>query len=376
MVFLYFSQGILYESGSIISQSLLLAILLINVVFFIKVILQKNKNSFIWLWTILYLLIVLGYLFCGDYGKPLFVSQLKAISIFMLSFYPFFYWSKIGVFNEKIIKKMIWFLLPLFIFAFFLSETALQTEKGRETVVNNSAYYFVSLMPFLYFLKNKNWSFILLIACILFLIMGAKRGALLAGSASSLLFIFFYLKQIKTKKTIKKIRILLGFVCLIIISIYFINDFLTQNDFILKRIEDNRSTRPQNYLALWNHWLNSQNHTNFLFGYGYFTTPTITPERVMAHNDWLEMLTDFGLVGVLIYLFTFLAFIFQIKKHDEILLKFVHTTIALCYLLISTFSMWVNNGSNIFYAIIMGYLIANINSSFKTQINDNNEEIN
>jgi hypothetical protein len=363
LIVIYFLQGSLYPIGSIISQGALSIILLINFGYLIKVNLKRRNPFFVKVWSSFIMFIVLTFGLTGDYFDPLFFGQLKNILFFMTSFFPIYYWTIKGLITKNTLLSFAIILLPVFSLAFYYSRINLIAELARENVVNNTSYYFVSIIPFLFFVKRPIFLWSLIFTVLAFLIVGAKRGSLIIGIISSCLVILYNLKYLQGIKLTSKVRNIFLLLVLIIFGINYFSEFIETNYYVFDRLEQNESKRPENYLALYNNWYNSNSVFNYLFGYGYFSSPLYTPEKVMAHNDWLEMLNDFGFFGILIYVLLFISFATLIKNQKNVQLKYIHFTVLLIWLFISLLSMWFNNFSNVIYAILIGFLIGNIYKS-------------
>ncbi|MBW7869115.1 MAG: O-antigen ligase family protein [Brumimicrobium sp.] len=278
----------------------------------------------------------------------------------MTAIYPIYYWSSKGLISNIHLRNFALVMLPVIIVSFFTSKSNLQIEYDRENVVNNTSYLFVALMPFLFLIKNKNLSLIILFALLAFLVIGAKRGALIIGSVNTVIILFYNLKYMQSKNWKARMRNVLLFTIVFSIGMIYLSDIIESNSYVFERLENNQSTRPENYTALFNNWYNSTSIHHILFGYGYYSSPLYTPEKGMAHNDWLEMLNDFGLFGFILYAVLIISFIKLFKNKWPIDLKYMHITIIISWIFISLLSMWVNNYMNIMYAILMGYLVGNV----------------
>ena len=89
---------------------------------------------------------------------------------------------------------------------------------------------------------------------------------------------------------------------IVVVSLVVYNWFIT-NDYMMHRLEQtlegNSSGRDVIYTTAWHAWFDCNNLGHYLFGFGYLGTichPLM--HGYMAHNDWLEILVDYGLVGV------------------------------------------------------------------------------
>ena len=140
---IYFAQGSFYETGSIISQTLLFLILSISIIFFFKTIfLKDSKSMFFKLWTLLMMLNVIGYLLTLDYSNRYYSNLIKNILTCMLSFYPFYYFAKNGHLKRIHLTSFLFIMLPIAILQFGITETNIMKLYNRESenVVNNISY--------------------------------------------------------------------------------------------------------------------------------------------------------------------------------------------------------------------------------------------
>ena len=92
---------------------------------------------------------------------------------------------------------------------------------------------------------------------------------------------------------------------------------LMSEEFMIKRmasiLEGNTSGRDVIYGTIFTKWYSSTNIWNLLFGFGFAGSLEITGGSY-AHNDWLELLSNFGLTGIIAYLSSVLC---CGKKHLE-----------------------------------------------------------
>ena len=109
---IYESQGIVYGSGTIISQSILFLILAICSIYFLKTfLLRKRKEPFVLAWTALLLLNVIGFILSAKISDELQFNMFKEILVCMLSFYPFYYFSFRGELERN--DLLVFFIIML-----------------------------------------------------------------------------------------------------------------------------------------------------------------------------------------------------------------------------------------------------------------------
>lgn len=358
----YLAQGALYASGSIISLVSLLVILIICGIYFFKTILIKSKKELFYkTWTFLLLLNILGFVLTGDYTNTLHLDMFKSIAICMFSFYPFYYFAKKEQLKAVHLIGFLAIMLPITILQFYTNQSAILLSRvsDNSNVVNNVAYSFVQLLPFVFLIKNKRFlSIALLLIIIFFILQGSKRGAIIAGIVG-LCFYFFY--QIKTlEKEMRFKGYLVVFISFIIIGYIAYNTYLS-NEFLIERLnavaEGDSSDRDIIYKEIFFSWYNSDSFIHILFGFGFAGSLLLT-DGYYAHNDWLELLSNFGLLGIVVYLVLFYAALSEFRKKAWHLDKRILTlTIVVIWFFTTLFSMWYTALGGFTQAILLAYLI-------------------
>lgn len=196
---------------------------------------------------------------------------------------------------------------------------------------NNSSAIFLMLIPMLFLLKNNVQKWLTLMICIFFLVLGAKRGNILAAFIPILLFVSFVLKN-NRHSAIKTVFVIV----LIVIAGFVVYRWTVNNDYLMHRVEEtaegNSSGRDIIYANIWNTWYYSDNMWNYLFGYGYQSGGS-------AHSDWLEILMDYGLLGILLYLMIFIALTRQILRTKNLQLKYTLISASIIWFFKSVYSM-------------------------------------
>jgi len=363
--FVYQLQGVLFTSGGALSQSLLLVVIAIDLYYFGRILLLKHKNSFYYLWTSFFALNLLGFLFWGgSLSNPFHFTMLKGIVICLASFYPAYYLSRKGVLQRK--ELLIFFALQLvgsvaLYFNYATSMTKILLETKGADLVNNVAYDFAFLIPFLLLIKKREFlTYLLLALMISFVVAGAKRGAIVVGGVMT---IIFYYHQVRSSSSSSMKTTLLALIAIVSLGIA-INYIVQSDEFLTNRFSDllegNSSGRGRIYSAIWNGWKGSSNEwIPFLFGFGFAGSQSLTG-GLFAHNDWLEMLSNFGLVGITLYLSLIICgFWYAFSKHklaqsDERLLMLM---IMAGWFLSSLFSMWYTSMGCMTQSMLLGYLM-------------------
>src|SRR5690606_33853948 len=109
---------------------------------------------------------------------------------------PFYYFAKKGIVSSKHLVTFFLFMLPITISQFYWNENQILAERvsSRTDLVNNVAYSFVALIPFVFLFKERKLlSIIAFILLSFFVIQGAKRGALITAGIGGIFFVYFHL---------------------------------------------------------------------------------------------------------------------------------------------------------------------------------------
>lgn len=260
-------------------------------------------------------------------------TQIGNILCALLPFSLFVCLSEKSVITERFIFVMGIVLLITSILHYYHYERMALIMIGDEDtdITNNASVAFLMLLPLLFLMKNNIQKWGSLMVCIFFLVMGAKRGNLLAAVIPLVLFVYASLKNSRRAvlKTILVLAVIIG-------AAFITYHWVMNNEYLLYRVEKtqagNSSGRDVIYSHAWHIWYDSDNFLQLLFGLGFDATlhhPMM--EGLHAHCDWLEILVDYGLLGILLYLFVFIILALQIRKVKTFDLKMA---------LLSSFFIW------------------------------------
>lgn len=357
----YYAQGFLYAKGSFISQGALSLILIISIYYFFANFSFSFKGTFYKLWTILLLLNIFAFLFTGSLSNANHFSMLKGLLTTLLPFYPFYHFARKGFLKSKNLVLFFLLMLPLTIFQYYFNANQILSDRITDNInlVNNVAYSFVALIPFVFLLrKYKIFSIILMLLLMYFIIQGAKRGALLAGVIGLAYFIYF---QMRTVEKTQRLRgYLLVIVAVLILGFYGYN-FYIENEYLMERIESisegNSSGRDVIFATIFDGWYNSNSFLHLLFGFGFAGSILITGGH-FAHNDWLELLANFGILGIIIYgLLFYNAFKYIKSPMFGVEKKIILMTIISIWFFSTLISMFYVSSNGFLYSILLAFLI-------------------
>lgn len=363
LFFLYFLQGVVYPSGSFLSQSIILIYLLMGFVSFGGALLYRKNPWVVVVWEMFYLLLALSFLVSPPtvlgtkyeaIGQVSTFDQFKGITICVLSFFVSYYVALKKNVSEKNIIFIFFAFFLLSIIRFFYS---IGLHSDREFFTNNSGYFVVLILPFLPFVfrKHQLLGFISAILMSYLVISSSKRGAIVCLILGLLVFLYFYYKNRKLK-----FANVFSFVLLLLVSSYFIYETILANEYLLSRLEYTQEsgigTRSVAYGVLWQHWLNDTNILTILFGNGMSSTVSVWGN--FAHNDWLELLISNGIVGVVLYAIFFVLFIVYVRNMqlDSVYKSSAYLCI-LIWLLKTIFSMGYTDTVHAIITMLLGLIV-------------------
>lgn len=246
------------------------------------------------------------------------VPQIGSILYALLSLSLFAALAEKGVLTDRFLGGAV-LLLAIGCVLFFYQQGKIILEKKTHAeeyaFTNNGAYNFVYLLPLLFLLRSRWQKWLVFVVCMIFLILGAKRGAILAAVIPMLSFVGYELKNGR-RSFLKSVLVVIATAAVSVLAYR----MYMANEYLISRVQDtlagDSSGRDKIYLDAWNIWSQAENPLNLLLGFGFDGTLT-TSMHFRAHNDWLEILVDYGLLGVLFYAVLFVAFIRQIAVTRE-----------------------------------------------------------
>lgn len=371
---IYSLQGLLYPIGSTISRSVLAILMLISIFYFININLRKEELPSV-LKTLNILIIFFSiygivYMLFGE-NNILHTNKfeyLKGIYMSLLPIYPFYSFAQTGMLNEKAFKKWIpiFFIVAIACFyssALTLNEYASTSYEYEGDFTNNSGYLVLSLLPATLLYQEKPIiQYSLLTLALYFIILGFKRGAILTAGICTI-WIFYQL--FKTTSAKGKVWIILFEILLLIMTILYIVYLSKSNDYFVERLEQtqlgNSSDRDWIYTTLFNYFMNGTTIFTFLLGSG--ANATINIAGNYAHNDWLEIAVNNGLIGIVIYVVYWIS-LFKTCRNAKLYPKYylILTTFIIIVFMETLFSMSYNS-QPIYITSVLAWVLASLQTT-------------
>lgn len=356
---IYNLQGILYPSGSLVSQSILALLLAISAYFVIYVNFKYRVPSFLKVLNVFLLILTLygGYYWAS--GEKIFITEsgdwnlisnfiyLKAIYISLFPVYAIYYFVRKKQLSERGIRIIAILLIVVATANYWQSEQsalarALELGYNSEEFTSNTGYLFLFLYPFLVFWRKNLFVFYsLLIYISYYLLIGMKRGAIFIA-----FFCVIYIMYKAISSSTRKQKRIVLFLCsvMLVVGIYFIKDMYDSSTYFQRRVEQtlegNASNRENFYPKLIDYFVNQTSVSQFFFGSGANATVKVVGNY--AHNDWLEIAVNQGLVGIFLYLAYFIALFKEVRYSRRFLSEPIYEAFLLLFFIMlmkSLFSM-------------------------------------
>lgn len=274
----------------------------------------------------------------------------------LTTFFLVYNLSQRNIIKSSTIFRVGIILLVITLFGYFVERSTLDYSKfGR---ANNVAYTLICVSLLVMSSSKLKRDYFLLVGLVFLVVLGAKRGAIL----SLVVVITCYIYYRYFKKGGKKILL----IPIIVASFYYIGNYIYSTDENLQLKAEATAagdTSGREYIneILWVHWLNSSTKDQ-IFGYQFAGSVGLL--EMDSHNDWLELLTGQGVIGVVLYAFILLYWFRLYLTNREYLTnneKFVITGGLLMWVLKSTVSQTLYGEDAFIFIIALGYLLGQSN---------------
>lgn len=301
---------------------------------------------------------------------------LKSIYESLLPIYSFYVFTKQGLLKESTIKLWFFIFLLLAIRSFYRTQERLLIEaiergSSAEEFTNNTGYVFLALLPALVlFYEKPVIQYLGIAVCAYFIVIAMKRGAVIVGVVCLLWFMFANLERVPKKR---KWIVVLVSLAMVFAGFFLYRYMMETSDYFRYRITQTKdgdsSGRNELFSVFYKHFVYENNPFRFLFGYG--ANATLRIGQNFAHNDWLEIATNQGLLGLVVYLVYWICFFVswqRAKWHPQAFMAI--GMVFIIYFYTTLFSMSYNSVSRC-SAMVLGYYLA---VSFETPSEDEEVE--
>ena len=216
--------------------------------------------------------------------------------------------------------------------------TSLQTDYSisNKDYTLTSVYYIFCFLPFTLHIKQNRWRHCLIVLMCALVFVSFKRSAILTLSCVMILLFFMDRKKLSTRSVVISAVgvVLAGVLLMMMYSSSIISHSVSLRDIIsiwIGRFNAGNSIRRSIYSEVISLQLRS-GVLQWLVGHGYNAVQNVTSSGLSAHNDFLEILYDYGIIVFGIYLgFIWLLIrkCMAMKKRDEECYKGMSVSVAI-----------------------------------------------
>ncbi|MFI3262882.1 MAG: hypothetical protein R3Y26_08235 [Rikenellaceae bacterium] len=270
--------------------------------------------------------------------------------------------------SEGRILFLISIMLLFYIWGNVFLRINITSSFEQDFAVSGFIYQVVMMVPFILLIKKKMIKKILIIGSLFMIVTSFKRGAIIATTFMYITFI--YSDAIIKNKPLNFLKQIVIFSLLGGFSLVYID--LASGGFLSTRFSSESLSDGSGRADMWelliNH-LESRDLITFLVGTG--SGSTIKLLGTGAHNEWLEFLFSFGLVGVIIYLALYMKFLFRYMELLKRKSKYApYVGMMVIYLLcVSMYSGMYFQHSTFYIFAFWGFIEYLIQKEFTIKIN-------
>lgn len=273
----------------------------------------------------------------------------------------------IGDYSSNLLskKEIRFFLVAIIIVNIIyglISISRMKSLANVDDVTSAAGYIYMSLIPLIaYILWNRKVLMMgVLLSLYIMILLASKRGAIIISTLFLITIVIYNIKDGAYKNKFSTLCFSLVFILGLVgatKNIFENNNYL--NSRLEQTLEGNSSGRDEIYTKIWNGYLEEYTATELIFGRGCSGSITISG-LLRAHNDYLEILVDFGLINLILFLLMpILIFRYINRKEVKVRDKCILALVLCSWCIQSMFSMYLFSMSSINYMLILGIIIGN-----------------
>lgn len=263
---------------------------------------RKNKaiirsNLSISLWLLTFWVILINLINGSDFW--IYLAHISLCAWWIMSYYFFYNYLSHNPQSKHFLIKTVLVMFLFYIWAnFFIRQNIIKTYD-RDFAVTGYAYYIILFVPYMGLIK-KNWVRILLwIFALIFTFTSYKRGPMVI---LPIMFFSYYFSLAKNEGNWRKFISKIIIFSLLIIGVFISIDSMTKG-FLSDRFSEEELSSGSGRTDLWQIALNNiESRSTIELFLGTGSGSSIKLLGTGAHNEWIEFLFSFGIVGIILYL--------------------------------------------------------------------------
>lgn len=303
-------QEIQYSPISTITTILLIFVALVPTVFLFRMLIRSGLNAVVFAFMIMCLASTFIY---GGNGDISLIKQIIYIMFWESILFLFYFLSYYNehIFSESLLMYMLLFI-PLTLM-FIISNIIRGKSYLYYEDANNNIFYLLTLLPWFMMSRNSKLRLIFILFILTMSVYSLKRSAIIVSVLCSIFYVYHV--YLKNGQRVRSIAIGAILVLVAILLISYANKI--SNGTAFERIqsieEDNGSGRVNRYINVWELIRKEKSVDKILLGRGLRAVEVQMGTSRSAHNDFLEVLFDYGVIGLILYVMMHIALIRRIR---------------------------------------------------------------
>jgi len=255
------------------------------------------------------------------------------------------YWVSAFLFSYIIVKNQasivkfastsFYLSIPVIAYFYFIVALYFNSFGAKNYQGINAAYYLLLLLPFILMMKNNILKLLGIATVTIALFMSTKRTGIIALAIS---LIAYYILNVFSKENKRKSK-LISIIAILLAGAAFTVLFIYISDqtggYLLNRFTTIEQDEGSGRTDIWINTINLQLDSNalgWLIGHGYNSVAN-TFVGYSAHNDFLEVLYDYGIIGFSLYVAFYVQLIGIGKKMYRYNYRYLNSFAISCILL-------------------------------------------
>lgn len=280
---------------------------------------------------------IFGISIFHSFNEP-FSTKLLNVTIILPYLIFLFTYISTNVINRKVLLGIIPVFFLYIVFSYFQEFAKIVasslSDEGSQT---NASYFVLYLLPLMLCLNKKWIHYLAFLITIFVTLSSAKRSGTIAVLLGLIVFVSIELYTQRSYIFKKRGFVYVLFVLLIfiiaVVNTGFIQDLSVFNR-MLELKEDGGSGRTEIYLHTLS-MIGNSDILSLLLGHGWDGVLRDSKLEASAHNDFLEIIYDFGIIGIFMYLL-FYYFLFKkisllVKKKSQYAVPFAVSAIFFAF---------------------------------------------
>ncbi len=220
--------------------------------------------------------------------------------------------------NHKDSKIFGWFFCIsslAFALCYFKIMATIISENISEAPHMIISYYTLYILPLILLTCSNKLRIFFVIFTATVLTTSIKRGGIVAMGLGLIVYAFVY---VITTKKIKLSTFITAICSLAILVILFLTLADTDENDLIKRFSNMENDDGSGRTIVWSVVINlilNSDFMPFLFGHGYNAVSMDASVGLSAHNDFLEVIYDYGLIGLTLYVCAVISLICKTISH-------------------------------------------------------------